>query len=164
MGSVEPSREQFIETMGALADLEGAPRISGHIHALLVLTPGELSLEDLSGRLNVSKASVSTNARWLESRGVVERRVHVGDRRVYYHIADDQEVRMLERTLRRMRYGHGLFKDALTTLSDEPPVVRARLRTLADMYAGVVSRMESHLSRLRAPAADGTSGQESAPR
>jgi DNA-binding transcriptional regulator GbsR (MarR family) len=157
------SREQFIEKMGGLANLEGAPRISGHIHALLLLTPGELSLEEVSERLNVSKASVSTNARWLESRGMVDRAVHMGDRRVYLHIAHDQEVRMMERTLRRMRIGRDLFQNAMGTLADEPPTVLDRIGTLADMYAGIVARMESHLSRLRAPATDDAGAQAPAP-
>ncbi|HKJ01760.1 MAG TPA: MarR family transcriptional regulator [Longimicrobiales bacterium] len=148
------SRERFIERMGSLADLDGAPRITGHLHALLVLTPGEMSMEELAEALRVSKASVSTNARWLESRGVIERTVHVGDRRVYFHIAGDQEFRMMERALRRMRFGRDLFENATQELTEEPPLVRDRLRTLTEMYAGVVARMESHLSRLRAGRAD----------
>jgi hypothetical protein len=94
---------------------------------------------------------------------MVERMVHMGDRRVYLHIAHDQEVRVMERTLRRMRFGRDLFENALETLTDEPPIVRDRIRTLADMYTGIVVRMESHLSRLPAPAAADPGAQAPAP-
>ncbi len=153
---MKPSAEQFIEKMGALAEAQGASRISGHIQAMLLLTPGARSLDELAQALQVSKASVSVNARMLAARGLVERTHRRGDRRVFYRMADDLEERMMERALELMRRSRDLFAEALETVAPEHDLVRARLISLRDMHGEIVGRIESNLARLRSAATDQT--------
>ena len=132
---MHPANQQFIEKMGLFFEADGAPRISGRILGLLLLTPGDCSLDDLADELQVSKASVSTNARLLESWGAVERTSRPGDRRDYYRIADDVEARMLERRLERMRSMRGLIEEGRRTGGNQ-----GRRGTCPTAAAGRVSR------------------------
>lgn len=71
----------FVERMGMALEADGLPRIAGRIFGLLLVSEDCRSLNELAAELHVSKASVSTNARLLEQRGVLERDSRPSDRR-----------------------------------------------------------------------------------
>jgi DNA-binding transcriptional regulator GbsR (MarR family) len=54
------------------------------IRNVLLLTPGPMSLGEMAQRLEVSKASISTNIRILERWKLVRRVYHRGERRNFY--------------------------------------------------------------------------------
>ena len=87
--------ERFIEEMGLISQEGGDARIAGRIFGLLVVEGRELSLHQISERLGVSRASVSTNARRLAHRGVVRLTAHAGDRQDYYVLNNFPNVDML---------------------------------------------------------------------
>ena len=87
--TVEDIRNELIDHIGEKAERFGMPRIAGQMEGLLLLTEGRLSLDDIADRLEVSKASVSTNIRLLERWKVVRRVYNRGDRKNYYEIAGD---------------------------------------------------------------------------
>ena len=89
------AQDAFIEEMGLILSADGLPRIGGRLLALLLITEADISLDDLARRLRVSKPSISTNARLLEMRGVIEKVSRTADRRDYYRVADY----VLERTM-----------------------------------------------------------------
>ena len=64
---MDPQTVNFIERMGVALDSDGLPRIAGRIFGLLLVSEDARSLDDLAAELRVSKGSVSTNARLLES-------------------------------------------------------------------------------------------------
>src|SRR5436309_14543735 len=74
---------------GLLAQRYGLPRIAGEIVGLLFMTDGPLSLDEIATALKVSKASVSTNVRLLESLRFVRRGDVREGRRDHYVIAGD---------------------------------------------------------------------------
>lgn len=78
---------RFIETMGLISQENGGSRISGRMIGLLVIEDRELSLSQISEKLGISRASVSTNARLLIRRGVIRRTAHAGDRQDYYELS-----------------------------------------------------------------------------
>ena len=88
-------QERFTDRMAASLGSDGYPRIAGRIYGLLLLSGEGLSLDDLATELGVSKASVSTNARLLEQRNIVERYHLPSDRRDYYRVYHDH----FERTM-----------------------------------------------------------------
>lgn len=147
---MKPADESFVEKMGLFFEDDGAPRISGRILGLLLLSPGECSLDDIAEQLQVSKASVSTNARMLENWGAVERVSRPGDRRDYYRIADDMQGRMLERRLERMRQLRELIAEGQRTVTITAPEVRVRLRTINEFHAHCIESMERGLEQMRA--------------
>jgi hypothetical protein len=81
--------ERFIEVMGRHFEEEGVPRIAGRLFGQLMVMERDASLDELAESLQVSKGSVSSNARLLEEWGVAERITRPGDRRDYYRIAPD---------------------------------------------------------------------------
>lgn len=147
---MDPATELFIEKMGLFFEDDGAPRISGRILGLLLLSPDECSLDDIAEQLQVSKGSISTNARLLETWGAVERTSRPGDRRDYYRAADDMQGRMLERRLERMRQLRELIADGQRTVTIAAPEVRMRLRTINEFHAHCIQSMEQGLKQMRA--------------
>jgi DNA-binding transcriptional regulator GbsR (MarR family) len=87
--TVEDIKNEFIDHIGEKAERFGLPKIAGLMEGLLLLTDGRLSLDEMADRLEVSKASVSTNIRLLERWKVVRRVFNRGDRKNYYEIAGD---------------------------------------------------------------------------
>ncbi len=127
--------ERFIERMGQFFEAEAAPRIAGRLFGLLLLTPGPLSLDEIAERLQVSKASVSANARMLEQLHVIGRLTKPGDRRDYYAVTEDTQRRLIELRLQRLVLLKELFGEALATdpaQADE--CVRDRLQLFQDSF------------------------------
>ncbi|HEX6250678.1 MAG TPA: MarR family transcriptional regulator [Gemmatimonadaceae bacterium] len=127
--------ERFIERMGQFFEAEAGPRIAGRLFGLLLLLPGALSLDEIAERLQVSKASVSANARMLEQLNVIGRLTKPGDRRDYYAVTEDTQRRLIELRLQRLVALQELFGEALTTASaQEDESVRERLRLFQDSF------------------------------
>ena len=152
--------DAFIERTGLILETDGLPRSDGRLFGMLLLSPDPLSLDDLAGRLQVSKASVSTNARLLEQRGVAERVSRPGDRRDYYQMAPDLFRRSMEQRLARWR----AFSEALAAVrpavAGRHPVVDSRLEDMDEAYHQVLNTVTAALDAwgrrrrgTRAPAA-----------
>lgn len=140
--------EQFIERMGMLTEADGLPRIAGRIFGLLLVTPDDLSLDEMAERLGVSKASVSNDARRLESHGLLERRSRPGDRRDYYTIAPDAFACSIEVRLERMRRFHEVLESARELTGDSERVER-RLAELDAAYEMTVRVLRQVLDEAR---------------
>lgn len=87
--TVEDIQNEFIDTSGEMAERYGLTRSAGLLKGLLLLSNKPLSLDDMVERLEVSKASVSTNIRILERWKVVRRVFNRGDRKNYYELRGD---------------------------------------------------------------------------
>lgn len=150
---MDEQTQRFIEKMGLLGEADGMPRIAGRIFALLFITSAPMSLEEIATRLEVSRASVSTDARRLAQMGLLERVSRPGDRRDYYRLAPDGIRHSLESRIRTMRRFHDLLDEA-RQLQTADPVVERRLvdwddahRLLVDVYTDVVSKLDSMKGR-----------------
>jgi DNA-binding transcriptional regulator GbsR (MarR family) len=86
---VEELRNNWIDQIGERAERFGFPRIAGQLKGLLFLSRTPMSLEEMAARLEVSKASVSTNIRLLERWRVVRRAYNRGSRQNFYEINGD---------------------------------------------------------------------------
>lgn len=86
---LEDIKNEWIDHIGEKAEKFGFPRIAGQLEGLLYLSREAMSLDDMAARLEVSKASVSTNIRYLERWKVVRRIYHRGERKNFYEIAGD---------------------------------------------------------------------------
>ena len=82
--TVEDIQNDIIHTIGERAERFGFSRIAGQIQGLLFISPEPLSLDDMAAKLEVSKASVSTNIRLLERWRIVKRVYHKGTRKNFY--------------------------------------------------------------------------------
>jgi DNA-binding transcriptional regulator GbsR (MarR family) len=131
---LDPADEEFIERVGRFFEGDAAPRTSGRLLGLLLLEPAELSIDDIAERLRVSRASVSTNARHLETLGIVERVSRLGDRRDFYHIAPDVEHTLLRHRMNRLAAVELLLEAGTATPAARDERVRGRLSVLARMH------------------------------
>lgn len=108
--------------MGLIMAADGLPRIGGRLLALLLITEGDASLDDLARRLRVSKPSVSTNARLLEQRGVIEKVSRAADRRDYYRVADDVIGNTMQQRLSKLQRLQSCVAGARTSFAASPTI------------------------------------------
>lgn len=139
-------RHVFIERMGLTAESDGLSRIAGRLFGALLLADEPLSLDDLAQRLDVSKASVSTEARRLLQRGVAERIGKTGDRRDYYALTPDFFGQIVRFRLNRWSALHRLIREMEADSAGAPRVVRERFAYIDDVHAFVLSRVEHALA------------------
>jgi DNA-binding transcriptional regulator GbsR (MarR family) len=156
----------FIEQLGRSAEADGLTRIAGRLFAALLMSEEPRCLDDLAADLGVSKASVSTDARRLLERGVVERRSVAGDRRDYYQLAPDFFTAVIRHRLERWGRSHRLVAEMEHAARGMAPVVRDRLAYLEDADRELLRRLHdavddwemSQRRRRTAPAKQSGSG------
>ena len=144
------SQDALIEAFGMMSQEDGEPRIAGRIHGLfLVSEQDRWTLSDIADRLQVSRGSVSTNLRLLESMGVLERSALPGDRQVYYTLTPDPYALMLERHARQMRRIHALVGEARDTLPATQRRVQTRLSDMQEFFSRAIEGAEHLLTDWR---------------
>ena len=138
---------EFVERMGLLAQSDGLPRITGRIWGLFMISGEDmLSFSDIADALQISRGSVSTNARTLVSLGVLERRARPGERQDYYAIRDNPYLTLLETTLARQREKATMVRAASRAARRAGP--KAKLAQLADFYDALNEGLQSSLDTL----------------
>lgn len=143
---MDRAQRTFIDRMGQATESDGLSPIAGRLFALLLLSDAPRSLDELAADLGVSKASVSTDARRLLERGIVERSSPPGDRRDYYELAPEFFAQVIRSRVSRWRSLHGLvgaMRDDSRTLS---PVVRDRFASIDEIHSFVVERVDAALA------------------
>ena len=139
----------FIERMGLALESDGLPRIAGRIFGLLLVSEDCRSLDDLAAALGVSKGSVSTNARLLEQRGVLERNSRPSDRRDYYRVPPDLFSHTMAQRLASWQRFHEAIGEARTSLPIRSRKVRDRLVEYEAAYAFMSEVIQAGLARWR---------------
>ncbi len=132
--TLSPPVSQFVERIGLLLEAERFPRIAGRILGLLLASAEPLSLDDIAALLGVTKASISTNARLLFDKGVLERVSLTGDRRDHYRAASDMPLRTLQARIARMRQVHDALASGRDAIAPTDPVIRDRFDDMISSY------------------------------
>lgn len=149
MDSLPPIAERFIDDFAIAVEASGLSRTAGRIIGLLIMLDDGAELGEIAERLHVSRASVSTNTRLLESLGAVERYSATGQRRVRYRISDFRYVRFTEAALARMRRIQGIARETRRQLPRAMTAARFRLAGLEAYYEASIATAEAILARLR---------------
>jgi len=144
---METATSQFTDRMGLLFETEGQPRIAGRIFGYLLVSDDPRSLDQLATALGVIKASVSTNARMLAEKGVLDRVCRPGDRHDYYGVAPDLFSRTMAERLKRWQRFTQAVGEARRTLPIRSERVRARLRGYETAYAYIMDAIGHALYR-----------------
>lgn len=142
--------EDFIERMGLSLQEDGWPRIAGRMFAFFVVHGGPFSFSELAERLQISRASVSTNTRVLRGLGFIERVARPGDRQDYYQLADDPYVRLLDGYIDRMEHRCTLIDAMRGALPETEASQRGRLEAIGDFYRDAIDATEQLGERMRA--------------
>ena len=126
--------DRFIEEMGIILQESGGSRIAGRIFGLLLAEGKELSLLQISERLGVSRASVSTNARMLTKSGVLKLTTRAGDRQDYYQMAKFAYTDIIgDLSARFRRYGK-LLEPCAQDVRAEDEEAASRIDHLTSFY------------------------------
>ncbi|HEV2148906.1 MAG TPA: MarR family transcriptional regulator [Longimicrobiaceae bacterium] len=142
--------QNFVERMGLMMEADGLPRSAGRIFGFLLLAETPFSLDEMAEQLQVSKASVSTNARLLEQVGLLDRISAPGDRRDFYQMRPDAWERMLEVARKRWETMRSVLVEGEATLPPEMEGARARLAEAARFHAFLLEEGDTLVDRWRA--------------
>ena len=86
----DASVSALVEQTGVWFSSLGVPRAAGQIFGyLLACDPEEQSAGDIAAGIGISRASVSSAAKLLQSMNALEERHRVGDRKTYYRMRRD---------------------------------------------------------------------------
>jgi DNA-binding transcriptional regulator GbsR (MarR family) len=154
-----PNVTWFVESMGLSAEADGLPRIAGRLFATLLLSQAPCSLDTLAQTLGVSKASVSTDARRLLERGIVERVSKPGDRRDYYQLAPDFFSRIIRSRLDRWARIHEFVTRMQEREPNAPAAVRRRFDQIRELHELVLGRVQAALGEWERRTASTTAGR-----
>lgn len=127
--------EEFVETIGLRFQDQQMPRIAGRLFGLLLIEGGPFSFGELAERLQVSRGSISTNARLLSEMGLIERVSKPGDRQDHYRIQPDGLVSIFKKHLATLRWSDTFYRRTAEQLPDHRGDARRRLIATAT-YAG----------------------------
>lgn len=140
--------EDFIEQMGLSAEMDGWTRIAGRMWGFFIVHGGPCSFAELAEKLQVSRGSISTNARMLRELGIIDRVSMPGDRQDYYRLADHPYPRMLQGYVNRMRSTVQRVERLQKALPDEWNDTQARLREMHHFHDAAVSTTEELIHKL----------------
>jgi hypothetical protein len=92
---------QWVERVATFCVEEwGLPPITGRVLGLLMICdPAEQSAGDIADTIQASRASLTSNMRFLTTIGLVRKVRRPGDRTTYYRIEDDAWHRVVQRKL-----------------------------------------------------------------
>jgi DNA-binding transcriptional regulator GbsR (MarR family) len=127
--NLEQLKQGFISGLSNISGFWGFPKGMGAIFAVLYLSPGALSLDDLVAKTGLTKGAISTNVRGLARLGLIHPVAQLGDRKDYY-IAEtdfyravrailqerrnndfDRAVSIVQETLDKLESGNGFGPD-----------------------------------------------------
>lgn len=95
------AKDKFIQTWGSLGTLWGINKAMAQIHALLLISPEPLSMEDIMEELHISRGNTSMNLRGLIDWGIVYKTSKAGERKEYF--TSEKDIQELTRQIARER-------------------------------------------------------------
>lgn len=146
---LEQIKSEFVEGLSGISQYWGFPKGMGALFAVLYLSPGPLSLDELVGQTGLTKGAISTNVRALSRIGLVHPVSKLGDRKDYYQAETDfyKAIRSILRERRNSEFDRAVssVSGALTKLkaaagSDpERAFLVERLQALQDFFDAIDS-------------------------
>jgi len=83
------AKQNFIQAWGTLGTSWGINKAMAQIHALLLLSTGPLSAEEIMDELQMSRGNVNMNLRALMDWGIVKKEHKVGERKEFFSTGKD---------------------------------------------------------------------------
>ncbi len=83
------AKQKFIEAWGKLGSEWGINRTMAQVHALLLITPGALTTEEIMEQLSISRGNANMTLRDLIGWGLVEKQHRAGERKEYFFADKD---------------------------------------------------------------------------
>jgi hypothetical protein len=142
--------DRFVEQLGHLAEGEGLPRTAGRMMGLLMVCSEPMGIDELATTLKVSRASVSTNSRLLQSLQIADLVREPGNRRDYLQINADSCSSLLTLGLSRMQSMRGAVHQMRLALNGTGfSTSRGLLKRMAQLYDLAIEQAQSVLALWR---------------
>lgn len=117
------AKNKFIQTWGALGSQWGINKTMAQIHALLMVSPDALSMEDIMEELQISRGNASMNLRALMDWGIIYKDLKPGERKEFFIAEKDLDELAVkiaqERSRREIKPVLKVLKDISTGVNDE---------------------------------------------
>lgn len=142
----EEAKKQFIQTWGTLGSEWGINRTMAQIHALLLISPGPLTTDEIMDDLQISRGNANMNIRDLMNWNLVKKELQPADRKEYF-IAEKDIWEVARRiALERKRREIEPVKNALEQLKkaegdQKKPEVKEFTKMMTDLE-GFVGKMD----------------------
>ncbi|MBK6610135.1 MAG: transcriptional regulator [Sphingobacteriales bacterium] len=113
------AKSKFINTWGMLGSQWGINRTMSQIYALLLITPGAISADDIMEQLSISRGNANMNLRALLDWGLIYKELRPGERREFF--LADKDIWKAAKTIMEQRKKRELEPviKVLTELSQE---------------------------------------------
>lgn len=145
-----PEVQRFIEAIGGYFTQYGLPRVAGRLLGLVLVVDRPLTLDDMAAALSVSRASISTNIRLIESVGFVERATVPKDRRDYYRCSSDPWDARVRSGIVQIDILAEITKRGLAAIGEGETFARTHLEDLLDFCEFLIEEERGLLQRWRA--------------
>lgn len=153
-------KRSFFEGLSGISQFWGFPRGMGAIFAVLYLTPGSLSLDELVEQTRLTKGAISTNVRLLARLGLIHAVPQLGDRKDYYlaetnfyravrSILKERQNSDFDRAIATVRFTLEKLEDSEGEPNPERAFLVERVRMLKEFFdaldalAGAVVRLDN---------------------
>lgn len=141
---------QYVEDFGATLAGLGLPPAYGRLMAwLLVCQPASQSVTEMAEATGMSKGSVSTSIRLIESAGLARRVARPGRRGTFYEMPPEALMSVTEDSARYRRFREVLER-GIDLLGGRDDPRTERLRVTRDFYAFVEKELGQLVERFRA--------------
>jgi predicted transcriptional regulator len=144
---LNPKTQDFVERIGLTLESLGTTRTLGRLFGLLLVAERPMSLDQLASALQVSKASISTNARVCVQIGLAQQVSVLGDRRDYYEISPGSFERAVAARLGIIQEIVSLADAGIGAVDKGNRTARARLEEMRDFYQFLGSEMAKIMTR-----------------
>ncbi len=145
------AKEKFLQTWGALGSHWGINKTMAQIHALLMVSPDSLSMEEVMEDLNISRGNASMNLRALIDWGLIFKEYKSGERREYFRAEQDidQLARKIaiERSKREIKPTLRVLEDVQSIESDGSKESRQFKTKTKELYE-FVSKADTMLEKI----------------
>jgi DNA-binding transcriptional regulator GbsR (MarR family) len=117
------AKNKFIQTWGALGSQWGINKTMAQIHALLMVAPDALSMEEIMEELHISRGNASMNLRALMDWGIVYKELKPGERREFFVAEKDLDELAVkiaqERSRREIKPALKVLKEVSVSVKDD---------------------------------------------
>lgn len=147
----EEAKSKFIQTWGALGSQWGINKTMAQIHALLMISPDPLSMEDIMEELHISRGNTSMNLRSLMDWGIVFKEYKPGERKEFFSAEGniDELARKIakERSRREIKPTLRVLHD-ISAIDGEESTKAAHFKAKTEELYDFVSRADNMLEKI----------------
>lgn len=143
----EEIRQQFVQAWGVLGTSWGISRSMAQVHALLLLSKGELSTEEVMEQLKLSRGNVNMVLRDLVGWNLIYKQTKPGDRKEYFIAEHDiwqVAIRVItERKKREIMPAKQTVKVLMNNVSEAKDSEQLHIKSMLNELNSFIEQMDT---------------------